>query len=161
MATTSAELVITSKAFKNQEEIPRINTCEGANISPEISWVGVPDGTKVLALIVDDPDAPDPAKPEKIFTHWVVYNIPKTAKGFSEGTKSFPNGTQHGRNDYGKKDYAGPCPPIGKHRYFFKLYALDSEFHFIAPPTSADLQKAMVGHILGQTEIVGLYKKNN
>jgi Raf kinase inhibitor-like YbhB/YbcL family protein len=156
-----SNLVIKSNAFKNEEDIPTRHTCEGANISPDLSWAGAPASTKSFALIIDDPDAPDPAKPEKIFTHWVLYNIPSTAGGLSEGQQTLPKGTQAGLNDFGKTEYAGPCPPIGKHRYFFRLFALDNNPHFVARPNKTDLEKAMVGHILAQSEVVGLYAKKN
>jgi len=161
MAATSTDFRLQVSAFNNQGDIPAKFTCEGANISPAISWSGVPEGTKSIALIVDDPDAPDPQKPEKVFTHWVLYNIPPTATKLGEAEHHFPKGTQHGSNDYSKADYAGPCPPIGKHRYFFKLFALDTNFHFMVRPSRADLEKEMANHILAQSEVIGLYAKKN
>jgi Raf kinase inhibitor-like YbhB/YbcL family protein len=161
MAASGSGLKLQVNAFNNEGDIPSKFTCEGANVSPGMAWSGVPEGTKSLALIVDDPDAPDPAKPEKVFTHWVIYNIPPTLTKLGEGEHSFPRGTQHGSNDFSKTDYSGPCPPIGKHRYFFKLYALDTNFHFMVRPSRADLEKEMANHILGQSEVIGLYAKKN
>lgn len=159
LAMAQTGFKIESSAFKNQADIPAQYTCEAANISPALSWSGIPAAAKSLALIVSDPDAPDPAKPQMTFTHWVLYNIPPNTMSLNEGEKSFPKGTQRGRNDYRKTEYAGPCPPIGKHRYFFKLYALDMAFHFTAPPSRQDLESAMRKHILAETELVGVYQK--
>jgi Raf kinase inhibitor-like YbhB/YbcL family protein len=157
----AAGFTLKSEAFKNQEDIPAQFTCEGEGISPALSWSGAPQKTKSFALIVDDPDAPDPAKPGKVFSHWVVYNIPPHTKSFAEGIKTYPAGTQVGVNEEKKPEYIGPCPPVGKHRYFFKIYALDKTVHFIARPTQADLEKEFVGHILAQSELIGLYAKRS
>ncbi len=152
---------IFSPAFKNGEEIPTLYTCEGKDISPALFWEGVPEGTKSLALIVDDPDAPDPAAPRITWVHWVLYNIPPTATGLKEniGEKELPQGTKQGMNNWGKTTYGGPCPPIGRHRYFFKLYALNSILPDLNNPTKAKLLKAMEGKIIQKAELIGTYKK--
>jgi Raf kinase inhibitor-like YbhB/YbcL family protein len=154
-------LEITSSKFTHQGEIPRQYTCEGSDVSPPLSWSGVPDGTKSLALIVDDPDAPDPAAPKMTWVHWVLYNIPPDATGLPEavGSGSVPAGTLEGKNDWGRTGYGGPCPPIGRHRYFHKLYALDTVLSDLGKPTKAELEKAMEGHTLGKAELIGTYQK--
>jgi Raf kinase inhibitor-like YbhB/YbcL family protein len=153
-------LTLTSKSFVNQGEIPTQFTCEGKDISPELSWSGAPDGTKSLALIVDDPDAPDPKAPKMTFVHWVLYNIPPQAKELPEGTAKgrLPAGTREGTTDNSSRRWSGPCPPIGRHRYFFKLYALDTVLPDLSSPTKANLEKAMEGHILAKTELMGTYQ---
>jgi len=152
-------LSITSESFAAQGEIPRKYTCEGDDVSPPLSWSGAPAGTKSLALIVDDPDAPDPKAPRMTWVHWVLYNLPPTAAGLAKAVKTLPAGTQSGKNDWGRAGYGGPCPPIGRHRYFHKLYALDTLLEGLATPTKAELERAMAGHILGQAELVGTYIK--
>ncbi|HUY04689.1 MAG TPA: YbhB/YbcL family Raf kinase inhibitor-like protein, partial [Rhodocyclaceae bacterium] len=112
---------LTSAAFSQQGAIPTKYTCEGADLSPPLSWTGLPPGTKSLALVVDDPDAPDPAAPKMTWVHWVLYNLPPTAGGLPEGALVLPPGTQQGLNDWRRTGYGGPCPPIGRHRYFYKL----------------------------------------
>jgi Raf kinase inhibitor-like YbhB/YbcL family protein len=149
---------IRSPAFSDGGKIPRQYTCEGADTSPPLEWSGVPDGTQSLALIVDDPDAPDPAKPQRVYVHWVVYNIAPSSKGFSENDSA--GGAHVGNNDWGKKEYGGPCPPIGRHRYFFKLYALDTTLE-LKSPSKKELESAMEGHILGNAVIMGTYKKGD
>ena len=154
-------LALTSTSFTHQGEIPTRHTCEGADVSPELAWSGVPDGTRSLVLIVDDPDAPDPKAPRMTWVHWVLYNIPPDVGGLPEGARkvNLPTGTLEGRNDWKRAGYGGPCPPIGKHRYFFKLYALDT----VLPPrdglTKVELEKAMDGHVLAHVELVGTYQK--
>jgi Raf kinase inhibitor-like YbhB/YbcL family protein len=154
-------LTITSAAFANQHEIPSDYTCEGADTSPALTWSGAPAGTKSLALIVDDPDAPDPAAPKTTWVHWVLYNLPADARGLPEAveTDALPAGTREGKNDWKRTGYGGPCPPIGRHRYFFKLFALDTVLADLKMPTRAQLEKAMEGHILEKAELVGLYQK--
>jgi hypothetical protein len=154
---------LSSSAFAPNGSIPSRFTCEGEDISPQLEWSGAPDGTRSLALIVDDPDAPDPAKPQRVYVHWVVYNIPDSTTRLAEnaaGSGQLPRGATQGLNDWGKPTYGGPCPPIGRHRYFFKLYALDSALD-LKSATKAELEKVMKGHILGQTELVGTYAKKN
>jgi len=155
----SMALSITSSAFTNGGEIPRKYTCEGEDTSPDLSWSGVPEGTESLALIVDDPDAPDPEKPQRVYVHWVVYNIPPTTHGIPEGG-SLASGPVTGSNDWGKQEWGGPCPPIGRHRYFFKLYALDTTLD-LSSATKKDLEDAMRGHILEKAELMGTYQKGD
>ena len=150
---------LTSAAFAHQGAIPTKYTCEGADVSPSLTWIGLPPGTKSLALIVDDPDAPDPAAPKMTWVHWVLYNLPPTANGLPEGASVLPAGALQGLNDWQRTGYGGPCPPIGRHRYFFKLYALDTVLPDLGRPTKAMLEKAMKGHILVQTELTGTYQK--
>lgn len=153
---------IMSPAFMHGREIPERHTCDGLNTSPQIMWVGVPPGTKSLAMIVDDPDAPDPAAPQMTWVHWVLYNIPANASGMAEGVteKNLPAGTLQGVNDWHRTSYGGPCPPIGMHRYYFKLYALDRTLPDLKKPTKAVLEKAMQGHVLDQSSMVGMYRRH-
>jgi Raf kinase inhibitor-like YbhB/YbcL family protein len=150
---------ITSPAFAHNSEIPVDCTCEGADTSPRLEWTGAPAGTKSFALIVDDPDAPDPAAPKRVWVHWVLYNLPADANHLAEAVKSLPEGTLEGTNDWNRTGYGGPCPPIGRHRYFFKLYALDTTLPDLNSPRKADLEKAMKGHILATAEMIGTYQK--
>jgi Raf kinase inhibitor-like YbhB/YbcL family protein len=152
---------LTSPAFVAGHDIPSDYTCEGGDISPELTWSGTPATTKSLALIVDDPDAPDPAAPKMTWVHWVLYNIPASTTRLPEAqeTDSLPPGTLQGKNDWKRIGYGGPCPPIGRHRYFFNLYALDVVLPDLGHPTKEQLQKAMEGHILAKTELVGTYQK--
>jgi Raf kinase inhibitor-like YbhB/YbcL family protein len=152
---------ISSSAFAPNGNIPSKYTCEGADTSPPLEWSGAPSGTRSLALIVDDPDAPDPAKPQRVYVHWVVYNIPPTISKLAEGAAKggLPPGASQGRNDWGKQTYGGPCPPIGRHRYFFKLYALDTLLE-LKNPTKSQLEAAMKGHSLEQAQVVGTYQKS-
>jgi Raf kinase inhibitor-like YbhB/YbcL family protein len=154
-------LTITSIAFAANGTIPALYTCEGKDISPPLAWSGTPAGTKSFALIVDDPDAPDPAAPKMTWVHWVLYDIPPTATGLGEGIKpaAFPPGAREGRNDFGRTSYGGPCPPIGRHRYFFKLYALDATLSALHPATKASVEQAMQGHVLAQATLMGTYQK--
>ena len=152
---------VTSPAFENQGAIPKKFTCDGEDISPALAWSNIPEGTKSFALIVDDPDAPDPANPRMTWVHWVMYNIPATVSSLAEGVidKDLPKGTLQGLNDWEKTGYGGPCPPTGNHRYFHKLYALDSVLPDLKQPTKAKLEKAMEGHVLSKAELVGLYQR--
>ena len=152
---------ISSPAFKPGDEIPTKYTCQGEDISPPLQWKNLPKGTKSLALIVDDPDAPDPKNPRMTWVHWVLYNIPPSATGLPEGVSSseLPAGTKEGLNDWQRTGYGGPCPPIGRHRYFFKLYALDTELPDMNKPSKGELERAMEGHIIDKAEIVGTYIK--
>jgi len=154
-------LTINSSAFASNAAIPSLYTCEGKDVSPPLSWSGAPSATKSFALIVDDPDAPDPSAPKMTWVHWVLYDIPATAVGLPEAVKSaaLPPGTREGINDWKRTGYGGPCPPIGRHRYFHKLYALDTVLSDLRRPDKAALEKAMQGHILGQAVIVGTYQK--
>lgn len=154
-------LTINSPAFAAGGSIPAKYTCEGQDVSPALTWTGVPAGAKSVALVVDDPDAPDPAAPKRVYVHWVLYNIPATAAGLPEAVaaSALPAGTREGTNDWNRTGYGGPCPPVGRHRYFFKLYALDAELPDLGNPTKAELLKAMQGHILEHAEKIGTYQK--
>jgi Raf kinase inhibitor-like YbhB/YbcL family protein len=154
-------LILRSAAFSDKGEIPARHTCEGEDVSPALAWSGAPAGTRSFVLIVDDPDAPDPRAPRMTWVHWVLYDIPATATGLPEGVRSkdLPKATREGLNDWKKTGYGGPCPPIGRHRYFHKLYALDVELPDLKNPTKAQLEKAMQGHVLARTELVGTYEK--
>ena len=156
------KVVLNSSAFEPNGPIPAKYTCEGEDVSPALTWSGAPSGTKSLVLIVDDPDAPDPAAPKMTWVHWVLYDVPPSAEGLPEAVRanSLPHGTREGLNDWKRTGYGGPCPPIGRHRYFFKLYALDTDLGDLGEPTKAQLKKAMVGHILGEVEMVGTYQKS-
>jgi len=154
-------LKVTSSAFQQGASIPSQYTCEGKDSSPPLSWSGLPNNTKSVAMIVDDPDAPDPAKPQRVYVHWVVYNIPAqtTSLGENASKSGMPAGAVQGKNDWGKPEYGGPCPPIGRHRYFFKIYALDTTLTGLKDATKADLEKAMKGHIVDSGELMGTYQK--
>ncbi|MCG6919725.1 MAG: YbhB/YbcL family Raf kinase inhibitor-like protein [Acidobacteria bacterium] len=154
-------LTLTSPAFAPGAEIPTLFTCEGRDISPPLEWTGVPDGTKSLVLIVDDPDAPDPAAPKMTWVHWVLYDLPPEARSLPEGVApgALPAGTREGKNDSKRTGYGGPCPPIGRHRYFHKLYALDVVLGDLGTLTKTQVEKAMKGHVLAQAELMGTYQK--
>jgi Raf kinase inhibitor-like YbhB/YbcL family protein len=149
---------LTSTAFSANGEIPAAHTCEGADRAPALAWSDAPAGTKSFALIVDDPDAPDPKAPKTTWVHWVVYDLPATASGLPEGGK-LPQAAREGVNDWKRPGWNGPCPPIGRHRYFFKLFALDTTLPDLKQPTKGELEKAMQGHVLAKTELVGTYQK--
>jgi Raf kinase inhibitor-like YbhB/YbcL family protein len=152
---------ISSSAFSPQGEIPTRYTCEGEDVSPPLAWSGAPAGTKSFALIVDDPDAPDPRAPKVTWVHWVVYDLPAGASSLPEAvaTSALPAGTREGVNDWQRTGWGGPCPPVGRHRYFFKLYALDTPLGDLRRPSKAALEKAMAGHVLARAELVGTYQK--
>src|SRR6266852_4078974 len=143
-------LKLTSSAFSPKGKIPAKYTCEGSDVSPPLAWSGIPPGAKSLALIVDDPDAPDPRAPKMTWVHWVLYNLPPTATGLAESVQknALPKGTAEGVNDWKRTGYGGPCPPIGQHRYFFKLYALDALLPDLGNPTKKHLEDAMKGHMI-------------
>ncbi|MCC7463139.1 MAG: YbhB/YbcL family Raf kinase inhibitor-like protein [Gammaproteobacteria bacterium] len=155
-------LSITSTAFAHDGPIPRLYTCQGQDISPALGWSGLPAGTKSLALIVDDPDAPDPKAPKMTWVHWVLYNIPPSSAGLPEAVSdaALPAGTLEGMNDWKRTGYGGPCPPIGRHRYYHKLYALDVVLPDLRQPAKAALEQAMQGHVLGQATLMGTYQKD-
>ena len=157
----SARLQLQSGAFVHGASIPSQYTCQGADRSPPLSWAGVPAAAKSLVLIVDDPDAPDPAAPKMTWVHWVLYNLPPNITGLLEGVapRALPAGTLQGKNDWKRTGYGGPCPPIGRHRYFHRLYALDVMLPDLREPTKGQLLGAMVDHILAQAELVGTYEK--
>jgi len=155
-------LVLTSPAFAHNGAIPRKYTCQGDDVSVPLAWSGAPAGTKSFVLIVDDPDAPDPKAPRMTWVHWVLYNIPPTASGLKEAIRpgELPQGTREGFNDWKRTGYGGPCPPIGRHRYFHKLYALDTVLTAMDDPNKADLEQAMKGHVLAKAELIGTYEKS-
>lgn len=155
-------LNLTSSRFSHGGDIPATFTCEGDDISPPLSWSEVPSGTQSLVLIVDDPDAPDPQAPKMTWVHWLLYNLPLAASGLAQGVEPshLPDGTLEGINDWKRTGYGGPCPPIGRHRYFFKLYALDTRLPDLQEPDKNALLQAMEGHILEMAELVGTYQKN-
>ena len=152
---------LTSPAFESHTRMAGKFTCDAEDISPALAWSSAPEGTRSFALIVDDPDAPDPANPQMTWVHWVLYNIPETVSALPENVqdKDLAPGTLQGLNDWKKTGYGGPCPPIGEHRYFFKFYALDTVLPDLSHPTKAKLEKAMEGHILSKAELIGLYQR--
>ncbi len=152
---------LTSSAFQHGAEIPSVHTCEGKDASPPLAWSGAPEGARSLALIVDDPDAPDPKAPQRTWVHWVLYDVPSASTGLQAAmtSRDLPAGAREGVNDWKRTGYGGPCPPIGRHRYFFKLYALDTVLPDLRSPTKAQLEKAMEGHVLGKAELMGTYQK--
>lgn len=154
-------LSLSSSAFVHGGEIPRRFTCEGEDVSPPLAWSGAPAETRSLALVVEDPDAPDPKAPRTTWVHWVLYDLPPTSQGLAEalvGT-ALPPGARQGRNDWKREGYGGPCPPIGRHRYFFRLYALDTALGDLGSPTRAQLLEALEGHVLARAELMGTYEK--
>lgn len=152
---------ISSPSFVPMGSIPARNTCEGADVSPPLSWTGVPPSAKSLVLIVDDPDAPDPQAPRMTWVHWVVYNLSPSTTSLAEGQsgKTLALGAKVGLNDWKKASYGGPCPPLGRHRYFFKLYALDVVLADLGHPSKQEVETAMRGHVVGTAELVGTYEK--
>ncbi len=154
-------LELSSPAFQQGGEIPQTFTCEGKDFSPALEWRRVPRDTASLVLIVDDPDAPDPKKPMMTFVQWVLFDLPPTATGLPEAVRSdaLPAGTREGLNDWRRTGYGGPCPPIGRHRYFFKLYALDRKLGELPRASKAAVEQAMQGHVLASAELVGTYEK--
>jgi len=153
-------LQLTSSSFQSQGNIPSQFTCEGQDISPELTWKNVPSATKSFALIVHDPDAPGAGG----FTHWVVYNLPPSATHIAQNApkaEKLPGGGIQGRNDFGEVGYRGPCPPSGTHRYYFYLYALDTELNLPPGASKDDVEKAIKGHVLEKAELMGKYKKGS
>jgi Raf kinase inhibitor-like YbhB/YbcL family protein len=150
-------LQLSSPAFSHNGAIPREYTCDGEDVSPDLEWRGLPAGAGSLVLIVDDPDAPDPKAPKMTYVHWVLYDIPTSEVKIARGGK--PKGARDGKNDWKRTGYGGPCPPIGRHRYFFKLYALDAMLGDLKTPTKDGLLKAMQGHIVEQAELIGTYQR--
>lgn len=148
---------IKSSVFDEGGMIPKRYTCDDADISPPLSWTGAPEGTKSFVLISDDPDAP-----VGTWVHWVIFNIPANIGELPEmvpPSKSLPDGTKQGTNDFRKIGYGGPCPPGGTHRYYFKLYALDTKLNLDAGATKADVTRAMQGHILAECHLMGRYSR--
>ena len=152
------EIKVTSSGFEAGGMIPSKYTCDGTDVSPPLKWESVPEGTKSIALISDDPDAP-----MGTWVHWVLFNLPADAGELAENIgpdKTLPNGARQGRNDFNRIGYGGPCPPGGTHRYFFKIYALDAPVDLLAGATEPQLLRAMEGHILGRGELMGKYKRH-
>jgi Raf kinase inhibitor-like YbhB/YbcL family protein len=151
---------ITSPAFADDTPIPSRYTAEGENLSPPLAWMDAPSGTQSFALIIEDPDAPDPHAPERTWVHWVLYDLPSDARSLPAGAaaRGLPAGTLRGLNDWSRADYGGPAPPVGQHRYFHRLYALDTVLPELGQPTKANLVAAMQGHVLGQATLIGTYE---
>jgi Raf kinase inhibitor-like YbhB/YbcL family protein len=163
-AITSFSLI--SPAFEPGQPIPARSTSDGTDASPPLAWSGAPAGTATFALVLHDPDAPDPAAPKRDWVHWVLYDIPAGTTGIAEGAsagtgaEALPDGTREGQHDGGGSGWSGPCPPRGRHRYFFELYALDVELRDLgARATRADVERAMQGHVLGHGQLVGTYER--
>lgn len=156
-------LRLTSTAFADGEPIPIKHTGDGQDISPPLAWSGAPEGTKSFVLIVDDPDAPDPRAPQMTWVHWVVYNMAPGTTELPEGaaTEGLPQRAQHGINDWKHVGHGGPAPPIGQHRYFHKLYALDTVLEGPPQMTKADVEAAMAGHVLAEAVLMGTYEKQS
>lgn len=152
---------LTSPSFEEGGEIPREHTCDGEDVSPALEWSGVPEGARSLALVVDDPDAPDPAAPKMTWVHWVLYDLPAAAAGLPRAAREedLPSGTRRGLNDWKRPTYGGPCPPVGRHRYFHRLYALDVQLGDLGTPTRGALQEAIAGHVLDETHLMGTYER--
>lgn len=154
-------LALTSLAFEHNGSIPARYTCDDKDISPPLEWSGLSTQAKSFVLIVDDPDAPDPSDPKMTWVHWILYNIPANVTTLAENVavKNLPAGTREGKNDWQRTGYGGPCPPVGRHRYFHKLYAIDVEFPDLGQPTKAELEHVMKGHIIEQVELIGTYER--
>jgi len=153
-------LKLSSAAFAHNGAIPIDHTCDGKDLSPPLSWSGRPVGTQSFALIVDDPDAPDPAAPKMTWVHWILYNLPTVLEQLPVGARDLPGPVLEGLNDWKRTGYGGPCPPKGRHRYFFKLYALDCRLSDLHRPTKAKLEAAMSGHILAEATLIGTYQRH-
>ena len=153
-------MTFTSPVFEANGEIPKGYTCDGKDVSPPLVWDEAPTEAKSLVLIVDDPDAPDPAAPKMTWVHWVLYNLPANSTGLPESVAStnLPVGTMEGVNDWKRSGYGGPCPPIGRHRYFFKLYALDTVLADLNSPTKVKVEQAMAGHVITEAQLIGTYQ---
>jgi hypothetical protein len=160
-AAGDSSLTLDSPTFAAGAPIPKRHGCEGLDVPPALRWSGVPKDAKSLALIVDDPDAPDPAAPKTRWVHWVVYDLPAGTSGFAEGAAWLPSGARVGRNDWQRARWNGPCPPVGRHHYVFTLYALDATLGDLHEPTRAQLDTAMKGHVLAETQLVGTYQKGD
>lgn len=154
-------LTLESSVFRQGGAIPRRYTCDGEDLSPPLRWTGAPEKARSFALIVDDPDAPDPAAPKRVYVHWVLYDLPTSITSIAEdGEEAAVNaGAREGNNDWSRTGYGGPCPPIGRHRYFFKLYALDAMLGDLGTPTKKAVEKAMQGHVLATAELMGTYQR--
>lgn len=151
---------ISSSVFEHNAPIPRRYTCDGQDLSPPLVWSGTPEQTRSLVLIVDDPDAPDPAAPKLTWVHWLLYDLPADSHGLLEAISpaDLPIGTRQGHTNWDRTGYGGPCPPVGRHRYFFKLYALGTVLLDLGRVYKPALLKAMQGHVLASTELIGTYQ---
>jgi Raf kinase inhibitor-like YbhB/YbcL family protein len=151
-----------SAVFLPGEPIPSRYTCEAEDVSPPLAWMDPPQATKSFLLIMEDPDAPDPAAPKQVWLHWVLYNIPAATRAFSEAIRKpdLPPGTLQGLNDWNRTGYRGPCPPVGRHRYFFRLRALDIVLSDLGVVNRADLERAVEGHVVGEAVLMGTYRKS-
>lgn len=156
-------LHLTSPRFQDGQTIPIAFTCEGEDKAPPLHWEEVPHGTRSLALIVEDPDAPDPKHPQRTWCHWVLYNIPPGTRDLPEGAspETLPPGVREGLNDWGRPGYGGPCPPIGRHRYIYRLFALDTMLPDLGSPTRSQLLAAIEGHVIDETQLIGTYEKHH
>jgi len=163
MGDPDASFSIRSTAFSQNGSIPSKYTCEGEDVSPPLTWSNLPNGTQSLALIVEDPDVPDPKAPTRTWVHWVLYDLPPQATGLAEGVvvKSLPPGTRQGLSDWKRTGYGGPCPPIGRHRYIHTLYAIDTVLPDLEEPTKTQLVEQLQGHILGTAELIGTYERKH
>jgi Raf kinase inhibitor-like YbhB/YbcL family protein len=151
---------LVSSAFAAGAELPAVYTCEGENVSPPLSWSGAPASTRSYALVVHDPDVPDPAKPERIWVHWVVLDLPAATTELAQGAATaLPTGARGGTNDFGNTVWGGACPPVGRHRYFFSIYALDTLLAKPVAPTRDELLRAIDGHVVAKGELIGTYQK--
>lgn len=156
------KLILESTAFTPNAAMPAKFTCEGEDLSPPLTWSGAPQNVKSMVLIVDDPDAPDPAAPKRTWVHWVIYNLPGDTQLIENAAQlGLPEPARHGVNDWGKASYGGPCPPVGRHRYFFKLYALNITLPDLQRPTKAQVLAAMQGHVLAEAVLIGTYQKKS
>lgn len=152
---------LSSPAFVPDGPIPKKYTCDGNDVSPPLMWRDAPPGTESLALILEDPDAPDPAAPRMTWVHWVLYDLPPATSSLPEDTASrgLPEGSHEGLNDWKRTGYGGPCPPVGRHRYIHRLYALDVTLGDLDEPTRQALEAAMAGHVLAEAELMGTYQR--
>jgi len=151
-------MIITSPAFQQGASIPSQYTCDGSNTHPTLLFSDIPEGAQSLALLMDDPDVPKTLRPDGMWDHWVVFNMPAQTREISEGARA--NGV-YGKNTGGKNEYGGPCPPDREHRYFFKLYALDTMLDLPEGASKKDVEQAMQGHILAQAELMGVYDRSS
>ena len=152
---------LTSPSFAHEQPIPARHTSEGNDVSPALRWTDPPPGTRSLALVVHDPDAPDPHAPKRDWVHWVLYELPPDARSLAEGATpaQLPRGTREGRNDWGETGWRGPSPPVGRHRYFFERHALDRVLPDLGAPSRHDLEAKMKGHVLATATLMGTYAK--
>lgn len=154
-------LTLTSMAFGAGKIIPAAYTCDGDDVSPPLAWSNVPEQAKSLVLVVEDPDAPNPADPQRTWVHWILYNLPPTVRSLPPSVRppDLPPGARQGLNDWKRQGYGGPCPPVGRHRYFHLLYALDTMLPDMGVVSRTELDKAMEGHVLERAELIGLYQR--